>query len=518
MGKMRFGLKLFITILCLLAAGAGVFWWQLAADEPEVMLTDIESSSNFSSSSVKAVIPTETPPLPDDFIQTTFTPIPTLTNTPPPGATSTPSLTPTPSQTPTPTSVPQEEIELAGFNLATYVPAEATPVERIDLPRGVTNVLLLGSDTPGNADNENSVRTDTIIIASINREKQTATLLSIPRDLYVYIPGWINNRINTAYAYGTANEYPGGGAQLLKDTILYNFGIPIHYYAKIDFDGFQEVVDSLGGVEIVNSCSLRDWILKEPGLDIEVEENYVLTTLDPGVHEMDGFKALWYARSRRTTSDFDRGRRQQQLIQAILNKGLDLDLVPQIPSLIEAYEDTIETDMDIGRMLQFAAIAQTVRDNGINHLYLTQGEIEGYTTPETGASVQVLVPEIAQETFKQLYQITELNRGSRVPITAGIINRSGNPDMAILAADNLEWQGFVPVIVEDDDAETADTTTLTYHGNSFKGSYHWLAAWLFDMGRGEVELEPDATAAYDYDVVIGADYEPCRNPLYAPRP
>ncbi|MDJ0753734.1 MAG: LCP family protein [Ardenticatenaceae bacterium] len=494
----------------------GLFWLNLSANESEVVLPTFAAQA-------AAPPAQETTPSPEDesteinAIKSTFTPIPTITNTPPPGATATPEATPTPIASPTPTSVPQPTV-----GLETYKPTEptpfpaATPVESIDLPNGVTNILLIGGDAISDKDQPGTERTDSIVIVSINRELGTASMLSVPRDLYLYIPGWIESRINTAYAHGNAVKYPGGGVKLLKDTILYNFGIPIHYYAKVDFAGFEQIVDAIGGIEIINSCNLRDWQLKEPGLDINIEENWVMVTLEPGVHEMGGFEALWYARSRRTTSDFDRGRRQQQVLQAIFNKAVDLDLLTQLPTLWAAYQDTVETDMDMGKMLQLAAVAPLVRENGIQHLYLTQGEIE-YRTLEGGTEVLGLNPTIAPKTFEQLYQVPDLNRSARQPLTIEIINRSGRPDVGYIAADTANWFGFDATVIQFE-GPTAATTTIDYHKASLKGSYDWLVSWVFGVNQGAIEVDPDSEAAYLYQVTLGEDYRTCRNPLYAPRP
>ena len=414
-----------------------------------------------------------------------------------------------------PTSVPVPTVNLESFETIFPISGELiTPAQRIEMPFGVTNVLLIGSDTPSTQDGQTSIRTDSLLIVSINRSSGTASVLSIPRDLYLYIPGWRPGRINTAYSRGELKEYPGGGPKLLKDTILFNFGIPIHYYAKIDFNGFEEIINSVGGIEIVNSCELTDWILKEPGLDIYEEDNYVMTTLEAGVHQMDGFEALWYARSRRTTSDFDRGRRQQQILGALLNRGVDLNLVPQLPILWRAFQDTIETDMDLGRAIQLASLASDIQKHGVQHLTMTYGEIEAVTL-ESGAEVNVLVPDIAQRTFARLYEIPTLNNSSRKPIGIEIINRTGNPDMGRVAEENLLWFGFEPTITEEN-GPVEPTTRLQYHGNNFKGSYNWLIGWLFSQFLSDIELEPDAEAEYAYQVILGEDFDPCKNPLYAP--
>ena len=168
--------------------------------------------------------------------------------------------------TPSPTSRPQLVPTLANITGTRFIinPVAATPVPTFEVPLGTTNILLIGSDI---ALDEGVGRTDTMIILAVNRDGPTASMVSLPRDLWVYIPGWTNNRLNTALSRGSSVGFPGGAVAQLTDTILHNFGIPIHYYAQIDFAGFKQGVDVIGGVEVTVSCQLRDWRLKSPELD-----------------------------------------------------------------------------------------------------------------------------------------------------------------------------------------------------------------------------------------------------------
>jgi LCP family protein required for cell wall assembly len=483
--------------------------------------------------SAVAIVPTTT------FIPTkislppTNTSIPTRTNTNTPGPSPTPSNTPTRTPTPTdtplptasPTSRPQFVTTLAFIptevsgtveaeNNETPTPSTAvpTPVPTFAVPAGTTNILLLGSDV----DLDDGIgRTDTMIIVAINRDGPTASMVSLPRDLYVYIPGWEMNRLNTALGHGSSVGYPGGAIAQLKDTILYNFGVPIHYYAQIDFEGFQQGVDVMGGVEIAVSCELRDWRLKSPGLDIQVEENWEMFTLSPGVHLMDGDMALWYARSRLSTSDFHRGRRQQQLLRSILNQAVDLNMIGQVPELWNTYQDAVKTDLDIGRILQLASLAPAIRQNGVQNLYIVGNQLQPWTEPATKSAVQLPVWENMQYTFGRLFLPPTLNRAYRPPITVEIVNGSGNYEMAFLAADNLAWYGFVPIINESEQPVTAETK-MEYFGQNLKGSFDWLLSWIFKKDDTQIQLVPDTVYETDYRVTLGTDYDPCLNQLTAP--
>jgi LCP family protein required for cell wall assembly len=435
------------------------------------------------------------------------------TATPPPTAADLPTATPIPSATPT--SEPQFAPSLAisepqpvREGVSTPATAIPTAVPEYDMPRGTTNVLLMGSDAP--VGDGGVKRTDTMIVVSINRDSRTASMVSLPRDLYVYIPGGTMNRLNAAITLG--------GVELLKQTILYNFGIPIHYYARVDFEGFEEIVDGIGGVDLAVSCGFKDWRIKSPDLDPEDENNWYVHELEPGIHQMDGETALWYARSRLMSNDFDRGRRQQQLLRGLLNQAVDLDLVPQAPVLWGTFKETVDTDMDIGRMLQIVTLAPEIRDNGVQNLYLF-GKTEPWIVPESNAQVQLPVwegPGKMSETLQRLFLPPALNKASRAPIVVEVVNASGNPDMATLAAENLAWYGFVPLI-NDEDARIEETTTLNYYAPNFKGSYDWMISWVFHLSKEDINLVEDDSFPYDYQVILGEDYDPCLNQFFAPQ-
>jgi LCP family protein required for cell wall assembly len=478
----------FIIVVLLVIVSSGIFFWQNSAAT--------NAQTTMPTRALSAVLPTHTSESP------TLSPTAENTRTPGPSPTigNTETPTPAPSQTPLPTSTPTSrpqtvmtlDATLAVPTLLPDVPTPETPiptaVPTFEVPQKTTNILLLGNDTPIG----NESRTDTIMIVAINRDGPTASIISLPRDLYVYIPGSIMNRINTAVTRGDEKDYPGGGVALLEQTILYNFGIPIHYYARVDFAAFEDIVDAIGGVDIAASCRLQDWRLKSPELDITDEDNWEQFALEPGIHHMDGDMALWYARSRRTTSDFDRGRRQQQILRAMFNQGLDLNLLPQVPTLWNTYKEQVETDIDIGLVLQLAALAPQIRENGIQNLYLG-GKVESWVVPSSGA--QVLLPiwegdDMMQETMGRLFQPPALSRANRAAITVEIINATDNPDLALLAADNLAMHGFVPILSPDNVQENAQTQ-ISYYGANFKGSYDWLLSWIFNAYRSSIELVTD---------------------------
>ncbi|HSR49013.1 MAG TPA: LCP family protein [Anaerolineales bacterium] len=284
----------------------------------------------------------------------TGTPLPTAT------ATATPLATPTASD---PWGYYAAPIEPSAID----IPREA---QIISFDDDVINVLILGSDARPYTGGH---RSDTIMIASLDPSEGTVTLLSVPRDLYVFIPGWRVDRINVADARG--------GPDLAKETVLYNFGIPIDYWVEIEFSGFQYLVDSLGGVDVNIGRYYGD----------ECGGRYM--SFYVGVQHMDGFTALCYARLRKASSDFDRLRRQQELVLAIFAKAVSLDALGRIPELYSQYRSLVDTDMGLDPVLPMIPLAVQVSGDPtrIRRFAVDSTMANGWRVPYSGASV--LLPD-----------------------------------------------------------------------------------------------------------------------------
>ncbi|MBL8055521.1 MAG: LCP family protein [Anaerolineales bacterium] len=384
------------------------------------------------------------------------------------------------------------------------------PMPQLFLEKDVINILLLGRDT---ARDSASYRTDVMIVVSVNKAANSVTLLTLPRDLFVYIPGWTMNRLNTAAAHGDSIGYPGGGVALLEQTILYNLGIPLHGWARIDFGGFKQVIDILGGVEVPVSCAMQDWRLKDPydpNVDVQNADNWELYTVEPGLQAMDGDLALWYARSRKRSSDFDRSRRQHQVLRAMLEKGLQLNMLPKAPELYQQYVQIVDTDLGLGDVLQFVPLAAQLDRARIKSRFIGRAQVWSWTTP---AGAAVLLPDRAaiQELLAEAFQPPPANTLARSGPAVEIVNGTRRADYPALAADNLNWAGITPVIGPAQAAEAA-TTTLYDYSTSPKGSLRAELQRLFNLTDANVVAAPDPNAAYPYRVVLGADYVSCVTP------
>ncbi len=381
------------------------------------------------------------------------------------------------------------------------------PMPQLFLDEGVYNILLLGRDTSRDS---GTYRTDVMIVVSINKTANAVTMLTLPRDLFVYIPGWTMNRLNTAAAHGDAIGYPGGGVALLEQTILYNFGIPIHGWARIDFDGFKQVVNVLGGVEVPVSCPMQDWRLKDVSLDPQDADNWELYTVPVGLVQMDGDYALWYARSRKRSSDFDRSRRQHQVLRALFEKGLQLGMLPKAPDLYAQYVQIVDTDLGIGDILQFVPMAAQLDNSRIKSRFVGRDQVWSWTTPGGAA---VLLPDrgaisaLLQEAFLPPPGNSLARGGPAVEVWNG--TRFG--DYTALAVDNLQWSGVTPVVGQSDRSDYANTVLYDF-SSSPKGSIRAELQSIFRISDDRVIAQPDPNATSPYRVILGADYDPCLKP------
>jgi len=262
---------------------------------------------------------------------------------------------------------------------------ELQPLPRIEQHERV-NVLLLGIDE--RISEQGPWRTDTMIVLTVDPATRTAGMLSIPRDLWVSIPGFEENRINTAHFLGDLQAYPGGGPALAKKTTQRNLGIPIHYYVRINFVGFEKVIDTIGGVDIDVPQDINDPKFPDSGF------GYDPLYIPAGQHHMDGRLALKYARTRHGSSDFDRIRRQQQVIMAVHDRVMQLGLLPRLlprlPQLVDSMSDAIQTDMPLGELWALGQLAREIDRDHIKGRAIDQSMTVPITTPK---GHQVLWPD-----------------------------------------------------------------------------------------------------------------------------
>jgi LCP family protein required for cell wall assembly len=283
------------------------------------------------------------------------------------------------------------QLEQEGPALApSIVPGEPTPtlIPTSEAWAGDerTNILLMGIDRrPG----ESFIsRTDSMMIISIDPQDKTAAMLSVPRDLYVTIPGYGNDRVNTAFVYGSAGNNPAGGAALAMRTLEYNLGIHLDHYVLIDFGAVIKGVDTLGGIDLTVPYEINDPIF--PDMNYGYDPLYI----PAGYQHMDGITALKYARTRHIDNDFGRAARQQQVIMAARDKALGLgivDLLSRAPDLYRRVDEGIRSDLSLEQIVQVARTASDVSGENIRNEVLDGRFVSPFVT-DKGAQVLVLDP------------------------------------------------------------------------------------------------------------------------------
>ncbi len=434
-----------------------------------------------------------------------FTAIPT--SSPRPTKSETPTRPPTVTRTPPPTSV----------ILGTYETPVVSPVAPIPPPLpppkatgdDVVVVMLLGSDTITSG---TASRTDVIILASVNRTAGTVALVHIPRDLYVYVPNYTMVKINTVMNYGNTKYGEGKGAKLLKDTILYNLGIKIDFYARVDFVSFQTLIAKLGGLDISVDCALEDWKLKAPNLTYNDPESWQKVILNVGRHKMDPYTALWYSRSRMSSSDFERGRRQEDVLRAMWRQGRAAGIFAQVTDLWPEIQKTVETDMNLQDVLGLVPVGVSIDPQAVQRIDLAQGVHFRYQN-DLGAYGLLVIPEGMSEAMANFMLPPSPNRlngeSPKIEIGAGLAYKG----LDQVGGDRLAWEGFnVKVLGTEGMVNRTSTTIIDYTGNAKPASLQALIK-LLRTSKAQVIQKPDPNATVDFHIEMGRDYASCLHPL-----
>ncbi len=387
------------------------------------------------------------------------------------------------------------------------VPSRAPEAHRA---HNLVNILLLGSDAQLNQ--ESFIRTDTMVIVSLNLDTGTASMLSLPRDLFVYIPHGNMGRLNTAFGIGENLDWtPGRGFGLLRQTIFYNFGINVHFYARVDFSGFEAIIDWLGGVDIAVDCAYRDYY---PYEDVQDEAapstEYRLRTLPVGYYTFDGFDALWYARTRKYTDDFDRGRRHQLLIRAIWRKARSLGLATTLPQLWAELTEVVETDIPFDVILRLMPFAINLDPDDVqNYTFRKIYHTSNWTTPD-GWSVLLPNRDAVVELMQALYTPPSRFQATLAGASIAVFNASGEENWDIVASERLRWGGYNAIALGLlEDGETRPSSQLVDHVAAAKGSLVPGVLRALNMAEDQVEQLVKADRDYDYVVILGQDYESC---------
>ncbi len=431
----------------------------------------------------------------------TWTPTPTWTPHPtravPPTPTRTPTVTPTPVSHVHPTVAPVHVTPTLHPSATITIPP---PVPTQVIPDDAVTIVLLGSDQRPDWDYWN---TDAIQYLVVYPDVPSVAMLSVPRDLYVYIPDFWMSRVNRADMYGEAYQYEGGGLGLLNQTLLYNLGISADYYVKVNFDGLIGLVNAMGGIEVPVHCRIEDYwpYPNEQG-------EYPRLILEPGVQAMDGELALWYSRTRKTTSVFDREKRQQQVLEAMWRKAKQVNVLATAPAVYEQTKHLFQTDLGMGNILALALTASQLDPVDVSLYNIGWRQVVPYTTFQ-GGNVYLPVTEEITPVIASVLAKPAPGRALQAAAQVEVWNRTGHSDWHWLAADTLYHYGYVPHLSEPD-PNVQPQTQIFYFGESTKGSGLARLQWLFNVNQANTIHQADPNAPVKLRLVLGQDYNPCR--------
>lgn len=415
----------------------------------------------------------------------------------------------------------EEPINPEGTPLdATQTVAPSAPAVEMPEPwdgASRVTVLLIGLDYRDWEQGLGAPRSDTMMLLTLDPQTMTAGVLSVPRDLWVNIPGYGYNKINAAYAYGEGDKLPGGGPGLAMKTVENFLGVDIQYFAQVDFTTFERMIDTIGGV-----C------LDVPE-EIRVGRTYENSQLlEAGYQCLDGKATLGYARARYTDGgDVDRARRQQQVVQAIMDKVFDPanfpGLVASAPDLYNQMSSGINTNMSLNDALRLAVLVKDLpRDN------IKWGTID-YTMADIGTiyhngenqSIMRPYPDAIRNLVDSIF-----DSGAMIPLAEGditakmqaeaarvaVVNGAGVEGLAARTAEYLQGQGMNVVGFGNTGDYPApynypfpSRTILIVHGESLYAMQYIQTVMAFDTPSQIVfDYNPDAPA--DLIIALGSDY------------
>ncbi|MFO7682307.1 MAG: LCP family protein [Chloroflexota bacterium] len=385
------------------------------------------------------------------------------------------------------------------------LPAIELPAESLQAWTGTDRVtiLLLGIDQ--RCDEIGPTHTDSMMLVTLNPMSLSAGVLSLPRDMWVEIPGFDVDRINQAHYYGEAYEYPGGGPALAVETVESFLGVQIDYYAAVNFDAFIEIVNQIGGIDITVPEAIEDTAYPDRCY------GYDPFTIEAGDHHLNGEMALKYARTRATLGgDVDRAGRQQAVVLAVREKVLSLDMVPQLikqaPAVWQTLQTNVRTNMTLEEAVQLALLAQDIPRGSIETAVIDYDYVEPSITPD---GRQVLVPN--RDYIRQLRNKLFTDP---VPPTPEIQNlpalmaaekarvavHNGSPEFGLagLTQEFLVENGVNVSEIDNADSATYRTTQIIDYGNHLNTRRYLIQL----MGIPPLNVSNGETPEGDYDILI----------------
>ena len=369
------------------------------------------------------------------------------------------------------------------------------------------SVLVMGLDSRA-ADSDDIPRTDTMILFSLDPQSRTAGMLSIPRDLWVEIPGFDYSKINTAYRLGEVYNIAERGPGLALTTVENLLGMEIDYYAMVDFNAFEDFIDELGGITV----NVPTKIVVDPLGKHNTE------TLKAGEHLLPGYLALAYARSRNSSgSDFDRAGRQQQVVMAIRDKILSAEMLPTLiknsPALYQSLSSGISSNLTLMQLVRLAWVAQQIPGENIRQGVIGVDQVD-FAYSYDGQDILRPLPNEIRQLRDQIFSLT----GPVVPLapqgdsqtlvdeeyaTVLVLNGTYTPGLASQTADYLRTSGLTVTEPGNADEYYEMTTIIDYTGNPHTVA---MIVELTSISPENVFHRYDVSGQADVVVIAGQDW------------
>lgn len=351
-------------------------------------------------------------------------------------------------------------------------------------------------------------RTDSMILLTIDPMTSSAGMLSIPRDMWVNIPGYDYYKINQAYYFGELDQLPGGGPALAVKTVESFIGVPINYYAQIDFGAFVRVIDEIGGVKI----DVPEKITIDPIGDSPK------VTLEPGRYTLNGELALAYARSRKGSGDdFARAERQQQVILAVRDRILQFDQMPSLvtkaPKIYQEISSGLQTNLTFDQAFRLGLLAMELPAENIRKAVIGPSEVEFAKSPD-GLDILIPYPDRIRLVRDQVFTsgdsispiaLTE-DLKSQVATEAARIsvqNGSYTTGLAALTAEFFRSQGLT--VTEETNASDIYSVTTIYVLSGKPYTVRYLAD-IMQVENIRIYNRYEPTASVDLIVTLGTDW------------
>jgi polyisoprenyl-teichoic acid--peptidoglycan teichoic acid transferase len=399
--------------------------------------------------------------------------------------------------------------DINGTPVATPIPTQSvdTAPQPWDGASRVT-VLVMGLDYRDWEAGDGPPRTDTMILLTIDPLTKTAGMLNIPRDLWVNIPGFDYGRINTAYPLGIAYDVPGGGPQQAMDTVESLLGVPIDYYAIIDFGAFEQFINELGGINVTVSSDIS--------VDPIGKANTVY--LKPGNYLLDGPTALAYARARHTDGgDFDRAQRQQQVILAIRDRIEELgpaQVAAKIPAMYNELAAGIHTNLSLNDAVKLGWLALEIPLNTVQRGAIAPPDAVGFAkSPDGTQDILIPVPDQIRLIRDQVFASSNMAspgltsgdaRANMQAEGASIVVANGTYTEGLAQKTQAYLQSQGANVVDTQNSEyTTYTKIIDYTGNPYTDKY---LVDLMNITPYSISLQYDPNSPVDVLVILGDDW------------